>query len=29
MKAAVVHEFHKPLSLEERPIPDPGPDKFS
>jgi alcohol dehydrogenase, propanol-preferring len=25
MKAAVVHQFKQPLSLEERPIPTPGP----
>lgn len=25
MKAAVVHEFRKPLVLEERPVPTPGP----
>jgi propanol-preferring alcohol dehydrogenase len=25
MKAAVVHEFRRPLVLEERPIPTPGP----
>ena len=27
MKAAVVHEFKEPLSLEERPIPKAGPDE--
>lgn len=25
MKTAVVHEYGKPLSVEERPIPEPGP----
>jgi alcohol dehydrogenase, propanol-preferring len=25
MKAAVVHDFTKPLSFEDRPIPEPGP----
>ncbi|HEU0213177.1 MAG TPA: alcohol dehydrogenase catalytic domain-containing protein, partial [Jiangellaceae bacterium] len=25
MKAAVVREFKKPLTLEDRPIPEPGP----
>jgi len=27
MKAAVVHEFGKPLEIEEVPIPTPGPDE--
>jgi propanol-preferring alcohol dehydrogenase len=25
MRAAVVHDFDKPLSLDERPVPEPGP----
>jgi len=25
MKAAVVHQFGKPLTIEELPIPTPGP----
>ena len=25
MKAAVVHDFHRPLVLEDRPVPTPGP----
>lgn len=25
MRAAVVHDFDKPLSLEDRPVPEPGP----
>ncbi|NYI43011.1 propanol-preferring alcohol dehydrogenase [Nocardioides aromaticivorans] len=25
MRAAVVHQFTEPLSVEERPVPDPGP----
>ncbi|WEZ84288.1 alcohol dehydrogenase AdhP [Rhizobium sp. 32-5/1] len=28
MKAAVVREFGKPLSIEELPIPEPGPDQI-
>jgi alcohol dehydrogenase, propanol-preferring len=28
MKAAVVHDFTKPLSLEEVPIPEPGPGQI-
>jgi propanol-preferring alcohol dehydrogenase len=28
MKAAVVHEFGKPLKIEEVPIPRPGPDQI-
>ncbi|OJF90341.1 alcohol dehydrogenase AdhP [Pararhizobium antarcticum] len=28
MKAAVVREFGKPLSIEQLPIPDPGPDQI-
>lgn len=27
MKAAVVHRFHTPLTIEERSIPTPGPDQ--
>jgi propanol-preferring alcohol dehydrogenase len=27
MKAAVVHAFHQPLTVEEVPIPDPGPEQ--
>lgn len=27
MKAAVVHEFTKPLAIEERPIPEPGDEQ--
>ena len=25
MRAAVIREFHEPLVIEERPIPEPGP----
>nr|WP_211214083.1 alcohol dehydrogenase AdhP [Salisaeta longa] len=28
MKAAVVHEFGKPLSIEDHPTPEPGPDEI-
>jgi propanol-preferring alcohol dehydrogenase len=28
MKAAVVHSFGAPLSIEERPVPEPGPDQI-
>lgn len=28
MKAAVVHEFGEPLSIEDQPVPDPGPDEI-
>lgn len=28
MKAAVVHAFDQPLSIEERPVPEPGPDEI-
>jgi propanol-preferring alcohol dehydrogenase len=28
MKAAVVHDFGAPLSIEERPVPEPGPDEI-
>jgi hypothetical protein len=28
MKAAVVHKFGKPLSIEEVPVPRPGPGRF-
>lgn len=28
MKAAVVREFGKPLTIEERPIPEPGPEEI-
>jgi propanol-preferring alcohol dehydrogenase len=29
MKAAVVQEFHQPLVIEERPIPEPGPGQVT
>src|ERR1035441_10168160 len=28
MKAAVVREFGQPLTIEERPVPDPGPGEL-
>ena len=28
MKAAVVHEFGKPLTIEEVPVPDAGPGQI-
>jgi propanol-preferring alcohol dehydrogenase len=28
MKAAVVHEFKKPLRIEDLPVPDPGPGQI-
>lgn len=27
MKAAVVHDFHRPLEIEDAPVPEPGPDQ--
>jgi hypothetical protein len=27
MKAAVVHSFDQPLSLEDVPVPEPGPEQ--
>src|SRR6201992_2354982 len=29
MKAAVVHEFGRPLVIEDRPIPEPGPGQIT
>ena len=29
MKAAVVHEFGKPLTIEDVPVPVPDPDRSS
>src|SRR5258707_10929401 len=29
MRAAVVHQFGQPLTIEDRPIPDPGPGKIT
>jgi hypothetical protein len=28
MKAAVVHEFGRPLRIEDVPVPEPGPDQI-
>ena len=28
MKAAVVREFGKPLTIEEAPVPEPGPGQI-
>ena len=28
MRAAVIREFHEPLVIEERPIPEPGPGEI-
>jgi alcohol dehydrogenase, propanol-preferring len=29
MRAAVVHQFGQPLTIEDRPIPDPGPGQIT